>query len=274
MKIVLADGVFNRLNWKRLEFVVKHNLNWLYSFYYTTKPAFSLLRELNFGTKCYLDSGVYTARKNNKLIKLDELIEFYKLYPDLIQWVFNLDQGTTDGQIKNLQKMTNEGIPTIGIWHGSDHKNNNIGVMPLHYIEKIAEITDYIAVGNGGDRYMDTFFEYIYRKNLNVKVHLLGYIAPKYLMKYPVYSADSSTLTMLAGFGKIVTFNKEKFKLVNIHTKNELKQSLKENINNIDLIGNTLLIAIDRYNFSMGEIKKYQNFLNELWNLKLNFKKD
>ena len=233
MIIALADGSYGCREWIKLKHVMEFNASWLYSFYYTTAPSFRILREMNLGAKgCYLDSGVYTARKKGKIIPMQKLVDFYKEFPDLISWVFSMDSGNEVEQLNNIINMANDGVPTIGIWHGPEHSVNTGCVMPFEYIDRIAEVTDYIALGNGGFKYLDAFFEYIYKRNLtNLKTHLLGYISPNVLTRYPFYSADSSTITLNAGFGRVTTYIDSKIKIKCLVLSQLVKKDNKNKMN-------------------------------------------
>lgn len=160
-----------------------------------------LLRRQDPRYTVYLDSGVYSARRLGVKIPVRELAEYYKKNQDILNYVFNMDAGPVAEQLANLEKLARAGVPVIPIWHGW---------MDLEVILQMLEWSPYIAlsfftVGPPGSlaqvspritNYLDTFFEFLDKQNLNkVPVHALGTENTKLLLTYPFYSADASGYT-------------------------------------------------------------------------------
>jgi len=289
MRIVLADvkwkdGVLkslekskNTITPKKTLKNTKENLDILLSYWYTRISPKKLTnsnmdsiveaKKSYLNSKFYVDSGVFTARKKGVIIPPSDLIKFYEIYRDVIDYMFTMDSGEKDQQLKNTITLKTAGLPIIGIWHGL---NNPKGYMPYEYIDRILDHTDYIGVGynpNGNIfEYLDKFFNYIYKKNYwPLKVHALGIERLDILSKYPFYSADSSTFASAYAFGRISYFNKTKLQIKNLHPKDQFRKAFKFDINLIKYIGNTTDYR-ERRNFqNITPRFEYQKMLTDLW---------
>ncbi len=186
--------------------------------YWFTRPggrtgdAMMVVRELpaiKHG-KFYLDSGVFSARKAQTTIPLEDLIRFYHDNRSLVDYVFNMDEGTATTQLNNCKTLKREEVPVIGIWHG--------GIMPLEMLEDFFSISDYLAIsffatGGPSDNtrvipYLDGFWNYMVKHSLlKCKVHALGTERFDLMIRYPFYSCDSAGFTQQYAFFKMTKFD-------------------------------------------------------------------
>ncbi len=179
MRIIMADA--NRVLMEIHK--AKLDCDTLMSYWFTrpegrTGDALMIVRDLpaiKHG-KFYLDSGVFSARKAQTTIPLEDLIRFYHDNRSLVDYVFNMDEGTATTQLNNCKALKGEEVPVIGIWHG--------GIMPLEMLEDFFSISDYLAISffaTGGPHdnskvipYLDGFWNYMVKHSLlKCKVHAL-----------------------------------------------------------------------------------------------------
>ena len=227
-------------------------------------------------SKFYLDSGVFSARAKGIILPVDILIDFVLRQEGLIDFVFNMDNGSKEEQLENCRKMKQAGLPVIGIFHGDRIGSN----MPLDYIDRFLEYTDYIGVGvkntdiNVNMKYLDMIFDYVYKKNLwPVRFHLLGSETVKLLSKYPFYSSDASTIVQTYIMGKVSKWNKKNLKIEMLHPRNEPMTSAKHIIpleNYIEKHYTKLgqrqdLARYERVKISIPERFHLQRMITKLW---------
>lgn len=209
------------------------------------------------GIKVLCDSGAFTAwslaqkkkkegDKNwkNYLVDIDKYIEFVKKNEDIISNVINLDviggeQGVKptaeDNEKaaqqgwKNLEYMWSKEIEPVHVFHQGERfewlermlkepKLTYIGISPnndCHDTEKI--------------RWLDICFRKILKINPKMKTHGFGVTSFKIMERYPWYSCDSSSYSLTASFGNILTphgrvFTSDKNKHDNNHIENKPKE--------------------------------------------------
>lgn len=199
MKLVLADC----LETSFAEAFHQQKMSMLLSFFYckngvskgkTLMKMLETARAKGYKEPFYLDSGVFSARKKGQTISVEALIAFYKEHRDKIDYVFNMDEGSPQQQLENCRKMKIAGCPVVGIYHAD---------MPFDFLETMAEIGPYVAISffkaPGTCRrakifsHLEKVFAHIRRRGLQkLPIHLLGTDIAEVLLRYPVYSCDTS----------------------------------------------------------------------------------
>lgn len=287
MKTILSDSVWDEM---RLDSLSNNNYNFnlsiLFSFWFDFQKKIkdyknsSIMKNIDkypIKPELWIDSGVYSARKLNIKIPVEELIKFCQTWKHLIKWVFTMDEGTAEEQFQNSIKLKQNNIPVIPIFH--------LAFMGLDYIDKfIDQGFDYLAIGgisafkSGGKlgfrKYQDEFWNYIDKKNyFPIKVHLLGSEDFSYLSRYPYYSSDASTIVKTYIFGTVSIFNKKKITFDMVHPKNEPLAVLKK-YPDLELFieahylkngGKNVHAREERIRQVIQERFKYQKLLTDLW---------
>jgi hypothetical protein len=182
----------------------KIKLNVMISYHYLRGAAYKVVEKYrDMINLLYLDSGAYTASKENLPITVHEYLGYLKMYGDLFDQVFNLDDKFDDPD-HNLanQHILEEGLAgtklrPIPVIHDTQD--------PFGEFVMYAELGhDYIAIGSN-KKLKDDVFDKMEKDLPNVKVHMFGTLDRKMLLKHKyLYSADSSSYAQAAGLGNIL----------------------------------------------------------------------
>lgn len=150
-----------------------------------------------------LDSGAYTAFKQNEEIPLKKYIRFCLRNQHLISAIVNLDviprslspkdvEEAAERGWQNLCQMRLVGLNPIAVYHRGERR---------YWLEKmLGEGCQYIGLGgvaNAGDKarkpWLDSVFEYLCGKcnYPSVKVHGFGVTSVEMMKRYPWTSVDS-----------------------------------------------------------------------------------
>lgn len=199
----------------------------------------------------FLDSGVFSARKQGVIIPWERLCDFYHTQAHTVRYVFSMDSGEYADQLRKARQMAARGVPVVPIYHAG---------MPLHYINEFREFSDFIALGmfeagsaskDTGQRYLDTVFGHLHRQNLwPTKVHILGCESIKILSRYPFYSSDASTFYTEAAFVQLKQWDDVRHKLIPLDREIVRVQYPHYN---------------DRFNYAVRQREHMQRYLTQLW---------
>ena len=274
MKIVISD---NNTYTYCAGWDIKTKCPFLISYWYGKQA--SIQRFLHSNTSLaqkssplYLDSGVFSARKKGIILGVKGLIDFYHAHANKIDYVFSMDEGDMKNQLRNIAIMKSAGVPVIGIWHGT---------MPLDYLDRISEITDYIAIslfvlGNQQTfasqnpqryNYFDMVFRHLYKRNIfPIKVHLLGTEQYNILARYPIFSADSTGIVSTYSFIKGARWNEKERKIKTFSLKKDKQKALQEcGPEYVRLRQENTKGRVDRIRMAIKQRDKLQEFLTNLW---------
>lgn len=171
-----------------------------------------------------LDSGAFSAWRLKQPVKLEEYCAFLKANLDWLGPYVALDEirpGDTEGaasvSMKNLEYMLNQGLDPLPVFHvGED----------ISYLKRIVDMgCKYICLSASSITTrgsVDSWYEYCWGHLVNrdglpiVKAHALGEGRLHSLLRYPWYSADSTTwvyhaqihaTTNLPGGGRVALRN-------------------------------------------------------------------
>jgi hypothetical protein len=167
------------------------------------------MREHSF----FLDSGAYSAMTRKVNIDIDQYIEFIKKNKKYLDVYANLDViGDADGgkSYENWKYMKSKGLDPLPVYHAhADPK----------YLQLYIKETDYIAIGaisemNTKQRLQS--LDKTWRLFLldskgfpKVKCHGFGLTASAIMSRYPWYSVDSMSWSLMSAYGSVyVPFKK------------------------------------------------------------------
>lgn len=201
------------------------------------------------GAKLFIDSGAYSAHTVNKVLNVDEYIEFINSIDDYIHCFAQVDhipgkfrQPKTAQQLAEAPKLSWQNYiymkdrvkskhKLLPIFHqGEDYKwLQNM----LEYVDGDGHI-QYIGISPANDLTTDKKKVFIGKcfdiisnsSNPNVKTHAFGMTSLDVLEMYPFYSADSTSWIMTAAMGNIMT----PYGLIDVSVKNKYKPGNIQNV--------------------------------------------
>lgn len=170
-----------------------------------------------------LDSGAFSAWTKKTEINIDEYIQFYHEHKDYVDYIVNLDvipgewgrtatpeeaEEACEKGFKNYYYMLENNIPhekLIHVFHMGDD---------FSYLERMfEECTDYIGISPANDKTTGQkmkWLEKVYgdyicdKKGIpQIRTHGFGVTALNILIRFPWYSADSTSWTLTSRFGCI-----------------------------------------------------------------------
>lgn len=112
-----------------------------------------------------------------------------------------IDRAASQGY-ENMKIMIENGITPIHVFHQGES---------WKWLDKMVENTDYIGISPANDlgvkdrgQWMESVFEYLYKKGAKVKTHGFAVWMPQILKKLPWTSCDAATWRLLAAWGKML----------------------------------------------------------------------
>jgi hypothetical protein len=166
-----------------------------------------------YGKDLFIDSGAFSARTRGVEITPEDYGGFIKQYSDQIHAFANLDVIPSSWRMSDLAvgaKLTLEnqkrleditGRAPLPVFHKGE---------PIDYLHHYLENYDYICIGGLMNPVClnRTFFEQVWQQNMKDgkpwrKLHAFGLSSHKLLLRFPWYSADSSSWLMSSKYGII-----------------------------------------------------------------------
>lgn len=170
-----------------------------------------------------LDSGAFSAWSKKANIDIDKYIEFCLHYQDKITYIVNLDViPATPGQKRippeeiersaslgwrNARKLLKAGIPLSKLIHVF-HQNEDFS-----WLEKMVLQFEYIGLSPANDRttaekimWLDRCMPYVTNPDGTAKIKFHGFAVTSHALmeRYPWYSVDSASWTLMAATGGLV----------------------------------------------------------------------
>jgi len=167
-----------------------------------------------------LDSGAFSAWNSGTAIDLDQYIAYIKAHAEFIDYYVALDvipgsfgvtpspeevEVSAQKSWNNLLYMQSEGLEPVPVFHMGEQ---------FKWLRRMVEHgCKYIGISPANDRttsakreWLDRVFDEITDKDgwPIVKTHAFGVTAIDLLIRYPWYSADSTTWIMIAARGRIL----------------------------------------------------------------------
>lgn len=174
--------------------------------------------------KVFLDSGAFPAFTRGIVVDIDEYINYINANNDVLTVVASLDV------IPKTRNKNDIECAAIKSWDNFLYMRKRVvckekliptfhQTEPLSYLRNILEFEDefgkidYFALGamaNSSDpvgrtNFLSECFTVISSIRPNIKVHAFGMTDLTLLELFPFYSADSTTYTIAAGMGEIIT---------------------------------------------------------------------
>jgi hypothetical protein len=173
------------------------------SYYHLTSKLsnsdIQLSRFRKLGVHVFLDSGAYSAWKNEVDIDIDKYIRFIK--DNSIGKYVNLDVvGDPEKTYENQKYMERQGLQPIPVFHfGSDIK----------YLQQLVD-EDYYCICLGGTvgkakSERIKFFDECFNQFPDKYFHGLGMTDPQLMLRYPWFSVDSTTWLVGRRFCQLIT---------------------------------------------------------------------
>jgi hypothetical protein len=169
--------------------------------------------------KLMLDSGAYSAWRQNKTISLPDYIAFVKEVKDYVATYVNLDvipgskdrmrtwqdaETAANRSDRNLQAMKDQGLRPLAVFHQGEL---------VEWLQRmLMDGTDYIAIStnkNQPDNIQRQFLDLVFSVLTDeagaplVKVHGLGVAHVDLLKRFPFASVDANSWQTPARYGKI-----------------------------------------------------------------------
>ena len=155
--------------------------------------------------KLFLDSGAFSAWANNTEIYLQDYIDFIKLHKDELEVYCCLDViDEPDKTWANQKEMERQGLTPLPVYHVKEN---------MSYLKRIMAEYTYFALGgmalaSSRTVYFDRIFKEICPESNDFfpthKVHGFGVASPNLLIKYPWYSADTTSWVQYGRYGIIL----------------------------------------------------------------------
>lgn len=215
LHFVYWGGGFNY--YKKLDESWMFVKNHLFSYHYVKKlfdkpefvadvDHFSLAR----GWASILDSWAFSAFSKGSEIDINQYIDFIFRHKNYFEWWFyaSLDViWDAEKTLKNqlyMESVWLKPLPTYHYWE------------PIEYLHKYLEEYDYIGIWwlvplSTQQKKIDAIFQYVFhyiqKHNLKTKIHWRGMTNPKFMIKYPFYSVDSSWRVAWWKFNRFLYFD-------------------------------------------------------------------
>ena len=264
MKIYFA-GSENKTHYRELK---KHNVKYYLCSYWAIEGNKSTDGKWIFNNEdIMLDSGGFTARIQGVKIDVKRYAKF--INKNDIELAINLDTNDVEETLSNqkyLEKNTNSTI--LPVYHLSDYNDKKYRDLILKYSEEYP----FICVGGmaGGKNKrgdIQRFLDFVYSKiRTKCKVHGLGLTGVKFLHRYPLYSADSTSWISGQRVGAITDFKDGKYITVNYKDKSKVDHThihLVDTINNKEYKGEKNYLL--RNSRGIKATMQFENYITKLW---------
>lgn len=237
--------------------------NVLASYFYLNDNDMQALIDGKFET-LFLDSGGYTARKQNKEVNVSEYRNFLEKYSSKISLAANLDVLNIDEALEN-EKFLKEKFPVLPVFHFSEYVQGRQDLL-----DKYCKDNKYIAIGGMAGTIMDkktlsNYLNYCFRtvmKYKNLRVHGFGITSLDMLKKYPFYTVDSTAWLTGGQYGIIMKWEDE-FKMTTTLHPSRREEMIERNIP-IKFLGDYK----ERLRNNIREILKMERWVTKLWALR------
>lgn len=188
----------------------KKRCNFLESYLYFGKRSMQDFVE-KLWKQVFLDSGAFSAFTIQKEIDIYKYIEFIKKNKNSIITYAWLDViWDAEETLENLKVMKRAWLSPLPTYHFGS---------PAKYLHNLLNENDYIGIGglvpyarkpNKIQKVLDYVFRYISKNNLKTKLHWRGMTNPRFMLRYPFYTVDSTWWLAGGKFKTIQFFDKTK----------------------------------------------------------------
>lgn len=267
MKIFFA-GPESKCNWKIL--VEQGAKNILTSYYFYTKaykkvPFKEFKASFGDGGLVFMDSGGFSARKNDIQISIKEYAEFLRVNSNDITIAANLDTNDFDETMANQAYLEDAvkglGIDILPVYHLSEYFSADKRELLDDWVKKY----NYIAIGGVAQVKVEKtklaeFLNYIFARTQDkIKCHGFGITQMELVKKYPFYSVDSTTWLNGAIFGEVHRFEKDR--IVKVMSLRVSANKKTPKMGDYRLLGH----YNDRSAGNVRSILEFEKFVTKLW---------
>jgi len=227
-----------------------------------------------------LDSGAFTVWTKDKTINIDRYLEFCDVFKEFKpettnQYIVNLDvlpgrfglrptkqeaEESARQGFENMKYIDEKGFNCIPVFH--QHED-------FKWLEKLTEVKNYIGISPANDvsmkeklQWLDRVFSFLKDKIVKDKLKTHGFAVTGYqqLLRYPFYSADSSSWVSGGKWGVLLSFKEGKF--LKTHYRDNLSK-LWSNVKHKDM--NLFTSYQDRNYECILAYQEMEKFITNLW---------
>jgi len=232
-------------------------------FYIKKRRMLDMIREMNSNHEFFLDSGAHSANTIGAKITCEELTTFTKEHSSLFRIYAGLDDIKSHKvTLSNQKKMETDGLAPLITFHYGE---------PLSVLSEYIKNYDFIALGGAVGRTKTekiAWLDILYGKVLchfpKKKIHMFGIHDTDILSRYPFYSADASSDSLMASNGWVLV-NGTKVQYKDIPKKHRTAAglfALEKNYNPDVSLGER---EKDRYRHLLYKKLQTEHYITELW---------
>ena len=197
MKLYVAGGLTGKID----KVFVRNGLRWRLLTYFEIRYPSNASYWLSGDAPAplFVDSGAFSAHTRGLDVDIREYCDFLNLNKDHIDPYAALDViGDWKASAQNYEFMLTQGLKPIPTFHMQS---------PMHELRRLLGVADYIALGGLVGCHTNVLKVWLDKCWVIIKefwpkrIHAFGLTSPWLLLRYPWYSADSSTAVFRGGMG-------------------------------------------------------------------------
>lgn len=234
----------------------------LFSYYYFQKgkPVEFLIENGVMQNKLsFLDSGAFSAFTLKKTINIKAYCDYIKKHD--IKIYATLDAiGDPEESIRNEKYIEDQGLNPIKVFHTGEN---------VKYLDRIID-SDCEHMALGGmvmapdlENWLDHVFEHIYKRNRKINIHGFGLTNPELLLRYPWYSADSSSWAGVVRFARFSYWNDLKHEFFTRHVTDVFRENGFDYSNGEQISGEKRIFIIGEQIKHMQRAEQWLNSKHE-----------
>jgi len=232
-------------------------------FYIKKRRMLDLIKEMNPKHEFFLDSGAHSANTIGAKITKEELTAFTKEHRSLFTIYAGLDDIKNHTvTLSNQKAMEAAGLAPLITFHYGE---------PVSVLEDYLKNYDFIALGGVVGKtktekiaWLDMLYCKVISKYPQKKIHMFGVHDVEILSRYPFYSADASSDSLMASNGWVLV-NGTKVQYKDISKKHRTAAGLFEMQKNYDIGISLGDREKDRYRSLLLKKQQTEQYITELW---------
>jgi hypothetical protein len=236
----------------------------LVSYFYIKKcRMLEMIRQMNSNHEFFLDSGAHSANTIGAVITREELTAFTKEHSSLFKIYAGLDDIKSHKvTLANQKKMEADGLSPLITFHYGE---------PLSVLQEYIQNYNFIALGGAVGRtktekigWLDILYGKILSRHKEKKIHMFGIHDIDILSRYPFYSADASSDSLMASNGWVLV-NGTKVQYKDISKKHRTGAGLLEIKRNYDPEISLSDREKNRYRNLLLKKQQMEKYITQLW---------
>jgi len=232
-------------------------------FYIKKRRMLDMITSMSQVHEFFLDSGAYSAKTIGAKITTEELSSFIRQHSSLFKIYAGLDDiKSYEITQVNQRKMEAEGLAPLITFHYGE---------PFSILSEYLKKYDFIALGGGVGRtktekimWLDTLYAKVFSQCPEKKIHMFGIHDPDILSRYPFYSADASSDSLMASNGWVLVEGKV-MQYKNIHKKHRTGIGLSVLAKNHDSEISLKDREKERYRVLLKKKQQLETYITQLW---------